>query len=967
MGGADQAKQQQEREESGRGGRSGAPVPEPEILKILYTNIQSITSKINELALNAADSNPDIILLTETWCNQTIPDAALNLQNYALETDLRRDRTDTKNGVGGGLLVYAKTGTRILPCDKFKDNEFTQFCSFKVKTKGPPITIILVYRPPGSNYDNSEQLCNILKNMDINTFLIGDVNLPDINWLDGTSAARGRRILETTVEEDLAQLVDFPTHIKGNILDLVITNCPDKVISISDDGRIGKSDHCILKIDLKISEFKETVRSTRPNWNKADIVGIRQYLKEMDWRAKLENLDANKAWDNFRDTLDLTVAKFVQNSTVKAAGQPRWLTRDLIRLIRQKKRVWKLTRTHGTIENWTKYKNLEKEVIVKLRNAKRRMEKNLANAKETSTKTFANYIKSKSKSNNGIGPLKNSTGSLITEEKEMAETLNNFFASVFTKEDKTNIPVRELETEETLVNIVFTRDKIREKIKNLKSNSAPGPDKITVNILQAAREELLEPLLTIYNKTLRSGTVPADWKKAIVTPIFKKGTKGDAGNYRPVSLTSIPCKIFESIVKDSLMSHLQEHNLIKDSQHGFMPGRSCATNLILFQDKLTKIVDQGKAADIFYLDFAKAFDKVPHERLLQKLKNKGIQGNVLRWIGNWLKGRTQSVKVGKESSNSCAVDSGVPQGSVLGPPLFVVFIDDIDDSTTLIEMLIKFADDTKGLKVIDSSEDRDKLQVTLDNLTKWSEEWGMSFNIPKCKIMHVGKNNPRFEYKMSGVALTVVEEEKDIGVTVHSSLKPSKHCQKVAATASAVLRQLTKNFHYRDRHVFKKLYVQYVRPHVEFASPAWSPWLEQDKSILEKVQIKAVKLVTGLTGNSYEEKCKELGLETLEQRRVKQDILQAYKILNGVDKVDPDRLFNLTGPVSGRLTRFTADPNNILEDRSRLEIRKHSYAVRTASQWNKLEADMKNSCSVNVLKRALTTNNLTGREVDGPR
>lgn len=236
----------------------------------------------------------------------------------------------------------------------------------------------------------------------------------------------------------------------------------------------------------------------------------------------------------------------------------------------------------------------------------------------------------------------------------------------------------------------------------------------------------------------------------------------------------------------------------------------------------------------------------------------------------------------------------------------------------------------------------------------------MSFNIPKCKIMHVGKNNPRFEYKMAGVKLTVVEEEKDIGVTVHSSLKPSKHGQKVAATASAVLRQLTRNFHFRDRHVFKKLYVQYVRPHVEFASPAWSPWLEQDKSILEKVQNKAVNLVAGLTGNSYEEKCKELGLETLEQRRVKQDILQAYKILKGVDKVDPDKIFNLTGPVHGRQTCFTADPNNILEDRSRLEIRKHSYAVRVASHWNKLEPDTKNSRSVNVLKRILTTKNFTG-------
>ena len=160
--------------------------------------------------------------------------------------------------------------------------------------------------------------------------------------------------------------------------------------------------------------------------------------------------------------------------------------------------------------------------------------------------------------------------------------------------------------------------------------SAPGPDGITVSLLQAVKEELLAPLLIIYEKTLSSGIVPKNWKEATVTPIFKKGTKGEAGNYRPVSLTSIPCKIFESIMKDDIMSHLQENKLIKDSQHGFMPGRSCSTNLIVFQDKLTKIIDQGKSADIFYLDFAKVFDKVPHKRLIQKLKNKGIQGNVLK-------------------------------------------------------------------------------------------------------------------------------------------------------------------------------------------------------------------------------------------------------------------------------------------------------------------------------------------------
>ena len=172
---------------------------------------------------------------------------------------------------------------------------------------------------------------------------------------------------------------------------------------------------------------------------------------------------------------------------------------------------------------------------------------------------------------------------------------------------------------------------------------------------------------------------------------------------------------------------------------------------------------------------------------------------------NWLTDRTQAVKVGSEKSSSCDVESGVPQGSVLGPPLFVVFIDDIDEYTPTIDMLVKFADDTKGLKEIESQADREKLQNTLDSLTMWAEEWGMKFNIPKCKIMHIGHKNPRYDSTMAGEGLTVVEEEKDIGVTVSSSLKPSKHCQKVAATANAVLRQLTKKFPLQRPACFKKI------------------------------------------------------------------------------------------------------------------------------------------------------------------
>ena len=396
-----------------------------------------------------------------------------------------------------------------------------------------------------------------------------------------------------------------------------------------------------------------------------------------------------------------------------------------------------------------------------------------------------------------------------------------------------------------------------------------------------------------------------------------------------------------------------------------MPGRSCTTNLVIFLDKLTEILDQGKQADIFYLDFAKAFDKVPRARLLQKMKNKGIGGHILNWIENWLTGRTQSVKVGKEMLNNCEVKSGVPQGSVLGPPLFTVFIDGGDDYAELIDMLLKFADDTKGLQEICGEDDRNKLQLALDRLAEWAEDWGMKFNIEKCKIMHVGNNNPRYEYFMAGQKLKVVEEEKDIGVIVHSSLKPNRHCKKITDTAKAVLlRQLTQNFHYRDRNIFKKLYVQYVRLHLEFSSPAWSPWNEADKAMIEKVQIRAVNCISGLQG-TYEEKCKELGLDTLEERRRKQDLLQTYKICNGKDKIKPDLLFTTVGENPDRQTRFTTDPLNITVKRSRIEIRKNSYMVRVAGDWNKLNHDINTSSTAASFKNAIKFLH-TGRPVEGP-
>ena len=492
-----------------------------------------------------------------------------------------------------------------------------------------------------------------------------------------------------------------------------------------------------------------------------------------------------------------------------------------------------------------------------------------------------------------------------------------------------------------------------------RAEAAPGPDGITPRALQELCDQVKRPLGILYRRALREGSCPEDWRTANVTPIYKKGAKGKAGNYRPVSLTSVPGKILESIIKDRLMEHLLENSLIKKSQHGFMPGRSCTTNLIEFMDKVTRAVDDGKAVDVFYLDFAKAFDKVPKERLLKKLEAKGVGGEVLGWIKAWLTDRKQRVTIRGQSSCWREVLSGVPQGSVLGPCLFAVFIDDLEDEIMELELatyISKFADDTKGMKVIAGEEDRVMLQRALDSMAEWAERWGMEFNVNKCKIMHLGKNNPEFEYFLYGTKLAVTEEEKDVGVQINKNLKPANHCKRVSLRAEAVLKQITRNFHYRDRRTFIKLYKQYVRPHLEFASPAWSPWTQADKQLVEKVQEKALKMVTGLVGRSYEERCLEVGLQTLERRRWEQDMVEVYRILRRGDEDNARKILPRTNGGNVR-TRLAAGAMNLAKMYSRTDLRKNSFAVRVTDAWNSLDDGTKEALDMNKFKKMLKNHN----------
>jgi hypothetical protein len=646
----------------------------PNVLKCLYTNATSLCNKWEELAALLVEKNyPHVLAITETWFNSNSLVKINGYSHYLL---------NRSEGRGGGVAVYIREELCSHEVNLLDLSSEQVWCGIELGSS--KLLVGCLYRPPFSdratNTNINESLnaaCKLVEDKKYTDLLVmGDLNHSDILWSNagGTFKGTGRpqsiEFLDTLNNNYLSQFVLEPTF--GNkVLDLVISNKDNNIFNVNVGPPLSCSNknvlHSTLFWDMSIGNHSvSSAKRGKFDFRRANFDSLNNAFAKLDWNLiDDDNVDIDMSAKIFLENYWTVVAQNVpfisysssnKNIANQAKTKPKWYNSDVSNSIKLKYQLFAKLRAssaktrHSNAKNYNKQCRLVKK-LVKL--ARRNYEAEIAAESKSNPKLIYSYIKNQAGSNNAIKLLKDEDGKLLVNPIDIANCLNNVFYKAFTKHDGLTVPEFNQRTNESCIGSpdeLFGWYTIKDKLDELDINKSTGLDGIHPLVLKKCSKTLCVPLSMLFTKSFKAGALPSCWKFANVTPIFKKGSKTCALNYRPISLTSILCKIMEKIIRDVMVSHLLKFKLLSMHQHGFVQAKSCATNLIETLDIITEALNRGFYAIMVLLDFAKAFDTVCHEFLKLKLRAYGFDGYIYNWISDFLADRKQRVVIGDSCS-----------------------------------------------------------------------------------------------------------------------------------------------------------------------------------------------------------------------------------------------------------------------------------------------------------------------------
>ncbi|CAH2105396.1 unnamed protein product [Euphydryas editha] len=898
--------------------------------QLLYQNVRGLRTKTEQFRLNILQNDYEVLLVTETWLKSGFYMRELSDSRYDIFRADRSNKTSNKLD-GGGVMICTKS---ILRAQERSDWSCTGVESVwitipkSVIRKNQNLNIGVFYIPPDDyQVKRLETVTNFLSSIltsksEEHFIITGDFNLPNIDWKSegplylnrGSTLLRtvSSNFIETCSSFNLKQFNQIP-NVSNNTLDLIFSNI---YLNVQKSDQILVTEdkyHPCLEIDASDLLLKELSKPplNKMKFKKADYSVINEILSKLNWQNILRGDSIDVIVDKFYETINKILNEHIPVVTERfSCHYPIWYNKSLIHIIQEK------LKAHARWKSFKNPRDYDEFSLLRRRQKKlqhyyyEKFKTKMQNDIKKDPKFFWRYQKYLRNNNSGYPSSLSLGDRRFNSPKEICEGFSEFFESVFEKQnhnkDKTHVPISY--ADDTICNLNINKELVLKILKALDINKGAGTDRIPAIFYVKCANNLADPLSIIFDKSINEfGAFPTQWKDALIIPIHKAGARHKIEHYRPISILNTISKIFERLIYNAIAPAI--HKSIPLEQHGFMLKRSTLTNLSVFTNFVHTAMDKQQQVDVIYTDFQKAFDRVDHVILLQKLQALGIKGDLHRWFCSYISKRQQAVVIGSARSDFVHATSGVPQGSLLGPLLYNAYLYDIYRCFKYSRFLL-FADDKKIYKAINKISDCVELQHDLNNLSNFYKENKIIVNIKKTVSITFSRKvkNIEFVYYIDNNPIQKVNSVRDLGIQLDHKLLMTEHIEFITDKAYKQLgyiKRVCKTF--TDVESIKMLYFSYVRSVLEYCCSIWSPNYSKYKNKLEAIQkhfLRFLCFVDFREYKNYTETCKHYKMETLEIRRRQCDMYMLYDILAG--HIDCNDLVSaLYFRVPNRRTRHT--------------------------------------------------------------